>query len=489
MTLVLAALLLVGLGVMLTKNDESGSISTSDEALRLYEEGTRDLNAFRFALALVKLEQSLDLDPTFAEAAIALTQAQMRTGNSDQGKITLARADSLVVDIDDSQRRQIAQLRLSPYSKSQFHSMRDSLLTLLQRSNPDNFHVLVAVASEAQGNDDDEAFEKAWLDIVANDPSYASSYNQLGYFELNRGNYKKAIEHMQKYSFLAPDLANPHDSLGEVLMVIGRYEEAELEFHLAVKMQPDFFASLINLGKIYIARGEVDRGVRVLEKVREQFAGSSFERQVDSSVALTYLIGGLDAEFLNVSEKFVSSFPDDGFSCTLRSVSLLKKNEIESALAVMDSTVLAMNDYDGEIDDDHRRGIDSATFQFKGLAADAVGDYSTSVSAWRETIEVNKERPKHHNGYLLLQLAQALYKTGQPKEALVWLDEMLAVNPRMINVLSLKVKCHLAMNDGLDARAALDQLQWSLTNADVDFPARKMAIDLETKVSAIAINN
>ena len=65
----------------------------------------------------------------------------------------------------------------------------------------------------------------------------------LGYLELNRGNYDQAIEYMQKYAFLAPDLANPHDSLGEVLMTIGRYEEAEQEFRAAVRMQPDFYHS------------------------------------------------------------------------------------------------------------------------------------------------------------------------------------------------------------------------------------------------------
>lgn len=48
----------------------------------------------------------------------------------------------------------------------------------------------------------------------------------LGYLELSRGNYELAIEHMQKYAFLAPDLANPHDSLGEVYLAIGRYEDA-----------------------------------------------------------------------------------------------------------------------------------------------------------------------------------------------------------------------------------------------------------------------
>lgn len=488
-TLVLAALVLVGLGVMITKKGESGLTSHSDEALRLYDEGTRDLNAFRLPEAIVKLGQSLDLDPTFAEAAISQTQGLARLGERGKMNASLALADSLVGDITNRKRRMIAELRLSVYNKSQFFVMHDSLLAELRKSDPDNFHVLVALAGEAQSNKDEEAFEKAWLDILANDPSYASSYNNLGYFELNRGNYQQAIEYMQKYSFLAPDLANPYDSLGEVLMVIGRYEEAEIEFVSAVRIQEDFYPSLINIGKIYIERGQIEHGVDLLEQVRKEFSGSPLAKQVDSSVALSYLVAGLDPEFGKVSAQFITTFPDDGFSCTLRSILLLKNDNIETAISLMDSTIMAMKDYDDDnLSDDVRRGINNAEFQFKGLLSDATGDYATSAVSWRAAVDSNPERATHRTRYIRFRLANALYEIDQPEESLKILDNMLAVNPRLIGALLLKVKCHLVMDAGLEARLALDQLQWSLTNADLDFPARKSANDLESKAPAIASN-
>jgi len=489
MTLVMAALVLVGLGVMVTKNNESGRVSHSDDAIRLYEEGTRDLNAFRIVAAKVKLGQSLDLDPTYAEAAIALTQAHARLSEEHLMLASLAHADSLVTDISDQDRRMITQLRLSAYSKSKFHVMHDSLLTSLRRSDPNNLHVLVAIAGVAQGDEDDDAIERAWLDILANDPSYASAYNNLGYFELNRGDYKQAIEYMQKYSFLAPELANPHDSLGEVLMVIGRYEEAELEFHMSVKIQWDFYPSLVNLGKIYLERGEIARGVKLLEKVRKQFAGSSMEKQVDSSVVLAYLSADLDPEFANASSQFITSFPEDSFSCTLRSLVLLKRNDVSAAVSLMDSTIVAMNHHEGKLNEESRKNIASAEFQFKGLAADAVGDYASSAVSWLAAIEANPGRPTHRSRYIRFRLANALYETNRPEVALALLDDELTINQRMIKQLLLKVKCHLAMENGLDARTALDQLQWSMTKADLDYPMRSLANDLEALVSAIAIND
>ena len=47
--------------------------------------------------------------------------------------------------------------------------------------------------------------------------------------------------------------------LGQVFLVLGRYEEAETKFRKSVKMQPDFYHSLINLRKTYLARGQLDR--------------------------------------------------------------------------------------------------------------------------------------------------------------------------------------------------------------------------------------
>jgi len=256
-----AALILIGLGVVLTGGKgESPAISADPEAVALCEEGTEDWHAFRFEAAVDKLGRALELDPALAEASIARTFAFYRLGRSKDFKKELARADSLTVMIADDRRRMVAQLRLSNVMSSPTYAMKDSLLERLSHELPDNIHVLVAKATAAKMSEDAEAEEKAWKNILEVDPNYANSYNMLGYMELDRGNYEQAIEYMQKYAFLAPDLANPHDSLGEVLMTIGRYEEAEKEFRAAVKLQPDFYYSWINLGRTYLARGQIATG-------------------------------------------------------------------------------------------------------------------------------------------------------------------------------------------------------------------------------------
>ena len=51
-------------------------------------------------------------------------------------------------------------------------------------------------------------------------------------------------------------------------------------------MQPDFYHSLINLGKIYLARGQLDKGLDILEKVRDQVAGSELEKRIDREIII-----------------------------------------------------------------------------------------------------------------------------------------------------------------------------------------------------------
>ena len=217
-----AAAALIGIGLAAAGSRGDGRISRNAEAVRLCDEGTADLHAFRLRAAVDKLGRSLAGDPALVEASISRAMAFAQLGERPDLKRELARADSLTATLKDEHRRLVAQLRLSQLATSRFYSLRDSVYAVLSARDPDNIYVLEAGAARATKSQDDGAIEKAWRRILEKDPNYANSYNMLGYLELNRGNFDLAIEYMQKYAFLAPDLANPHDSLGEVYLALGR---------------------------------------------------------------------------------------------------------------------------------------------------------------------------------------------------------------------------------------------------------------------------
>lgn len=270
-------------------------------------------------------------------------------------------------------------------------------------------------------------------------------------------------------------------------MALGRYEEAEAEFRTSVSMQPDFYVSLINLGKTYLARGQIKRGLDILERVRIEVAGSDLEKRVDTEIIKTFLAAGLDKELHRMSAIFIDRYPHDEMSCLLRGVRLTYMGDVKAGRAVMDSTMTAWRQSDSYKNyEKARQGIDSAGHQFEALLADAQDNEEVAAWNWQRAIEQNSSAPKHDLFYLHYRLAADLLATGKAEAALAEADAMLKINPRLINVLILKVKCHLALSQGDLARSTLEQLQWSISKSDQDFPARQIAAELESRIAAQA---
>jgi len=484
-TILLVAAVLIALGLGLTQRKHSRPHSESPEAMELCREGTADLYAFRLKSAAEKLGRCLVLDPSFAEASISRAAALARLGQRTQMQQELSRADSLTALIGDERRRMLAQLRLSAFSKSEFRTMNDSILTRLSREMPDDINVLVARAEHARRNEDNASYEQALLDILKVNPNYAQSYNLLGYMELSRGHYEQAIEHMQKYAFLAPGLANPHDSLGEVYLAIGRYEDAEREFTSAIKIQRDFYHSLINLGKTYVARGQIKKGLEILEMVREPVQGSGLERRVDREIVSTFLVSELDQELKRMTAIFIVRYPDDDISAMLRAIRLTKLGRVAEGRAVMDSTVAAWQQTEDYRKYKHSRlMVENNNQQLAGYAADALGDHQTGAEHWRLALE-SFGTNLNDRWYVQYRLAKDLLALNQPRLALAEIDPLLETNPRRIGVLVLKVQCHLALRQKKAASAALEQLQWSLSKADADYPLRHQANAMAAQVQRL----
>lgn len=479
-----AAAALIGFGLFAAGSHGDTRLSRDPAAAALCEEGTADLHAYRFRAAVEKLGRSLQMDPALAEASVSRALAYASLRERQNLKRELARADSLTGALRDDKRRLVAQLRLSALPGSRFVTIRDSVFAALKAGAPDNIYVLEAGAALVARGGDDEQTAEAWRRVIEKNPNYANSYNMLGYLELNRGNYDLAIEHMQKYAFLAPDLANPHDSLGDVYRVLGRYEEAEAEYQAAVRMQPDFYFSLMNIGKVYLARGQIRRGVEVLEALRSQFADSDLEISVDREIIRTYLRAGLMPELDQATQRFVARYPDTEDASIYRATRLVYLGRHAEARAVMDSSLAAGRAAPKyAASEGERIGVEFAAAQFEGIAADRLGERARAAEAWAAAIDILKDKaPQYELFNLRHRLADALRGSGRPREALAQVDPILAVNPRLPELLLLKAGCHRDLGEPEAAALALDQLDRALAKADPDLPVLAQAAALRREL-------
>lgn len=480
-SLIIVALLIGAAGFLISNKTGGSPVSESSQAVTLCEEGTADLNAYRLNAARDKLTACLELDPDLAEASISLAFTYGRLGRIPEYKKALARADSLVGNIADDDRRMMAQLRLTATHESKFTSIRDSVLNKLKVEKPNNIHVLVAMASKSLSVEDEE---KAWQKVQAADPNYAVSYNMLGYLALRQGNFDQAIKHMQKYAFLAPDLANPHDSLGDVFFAQGRYEEAEAEYVRSVTMQPDFYVSLINLGKTYLARGQILKGVDILEKVRNEVVGSTLEQKVDREILQTFIFFEIEDKLAELIPKYVQKWPKEGYSSFLHAMYLAHTGDLARSQAVMDSTLTVWRVSDRyKAIESYRKDIDGVDKRYQALVSDLADSPSTRVRHWAGLVALNEDVPLHDQWYDRWRLGEALLDNNQPELALEQIAPLLEINPRLINPLSLAVRANLALRHPEDSRRALEQAKWALSQADPDFPPLLKIPQLEAQVA------
>ena len=83
-----------------------------------------------------------------------------------------------------------------------------------------------------------EAELKILEEKFGEDPEFYYFYNSYGYFLLTQDRVDEAIEKFKKQVSLAPEEANPYDSLGEAYRIKGMLDESLKEYKKAYSISP-----------------------------------------------------------------------------------------------------------------------------------------------------------------------------------------------------------------------------------------------------------
>ena len=134
---------------------------------------------------------------------------------------------------------------------------------------------IVLTMDEKQGRlllsqvyDKKENFNKAETELklleekFGEDPEFYYFYNTYGYFLLNQGRVDEAIEKFKKQISLAPEEANPYDSLGEAYRIKGMLVESLKEYQKAFNVSPsESVKEIIAELKKEIAKGQFTNSI------------------------------------------------------------------------------------------------------------------------------------------------------------------------------------------------------------------------------------
>jgi tetratricopeptide (TPR) repeat protein len=265
------------------KADTLPVTTPSAAAARYFENGMVHYENHRWNLALNDWHEAVKLDPKFALAytwiCLTTTDPAEESSNRAEAKASMngaSPAEQLMV-------RWMAGIHENNYVEG-ISAMND-LLAMYPADKRLNF----LIAYWLYRQDQYDLAEKLTLKALAEDPNYATAYNQLAYIYSRRGDYSKAIEAAGKYVKLLPNQPNPHDSYAEMLRLSGRFDEALGHYRMALKIDPTFYISQKELGETYAIMDQGERARLEYAKAIHEAPSNGLKAEYLQKSAMTYL--------------------------------------------------------------------------------------------------------------------------------------------------------------------------------------------------------
>ena len=450
--------------------------TSSEEALQYYKEGEELRFKLYYNDAISSYRKALQLDSTFALAALRVSYIQYSLGADDSAKFYIEMAKELSENVSDFEKLLVSKYRAEIYGK---HELAKAVLDTLLKKYRGNLEVKMLLAGEKWRLLDYDGAIKIYKDILNQNPDFIVIYNNVGYLYASKGLFKEAIKYLKSYMELAPDQINPYDSLAEIYIVIGKYDKAieliekTLELNSADKNEPDFLnvSLYLNLANAYKFLGQYKTALSITEKAlaicpseyslqrviaNRFFLFKELEQINEMDYELSRILGKGDDDY-NLMLEGLLNIERGNLSESLKMLSELQKRSKEENDSNIKRNLLILSTYlEGELN--LKSGFyDEAAELFK-LSASTMGDIARSF-------------PVYLKQYITLG------KAGNYWVAIDGLNELLKINPSHPEVLLFISKFYLKSGREAESNSYLKLLKYLWKEADPDSPIMK-EIDL-----------
>ena len=222
--------------------------------------------------ATAAFRDAVRLRPSAAEAHRGLGQTLASTGYEEEAIEALQEA----VDLEPNDAR--SQEEIERLSEELRRQRRTALVsTLVEASTPGlgrvtvrpgdgDDPVLVRAFEEQIRQGNFEGVEARLRRYVLDNPESWWGFYALGYVTFAQKKVGDAIGALATSLQLNINSAETHKILGRVLMVIGQYDRARVEFEIAARLDPDSSEIRYNLGKLYSAQDDFPAARREFER-------------------------------------------------------------------------------------------------------------------------------------------------------------------------------------------------------------------------------
>ncbi len=399
----------------------------SPAALAAFEAGLEARMRFYLLDAAADFRQALALDPAFAAAKLQLAAV---TVDGEERKRLRQELENIDVANLRERERFLVEMARSPRER------QSELAASYLESHPRDPWGLYVAAGQAWDREDFTAAAELYERLLEVDPNWVLARNNLAYLAMAQARFAEAEEQLRTYAYVAPDQANPHDSLGELLSLLGRYDEARSEFERSIAIRPDFCASYQHLAGIAIFEGKP-------EEIPPLAARLARHCPADQAAALD-CEARLFAAFITMD--FAAPWRDGFAACAGkpggRGILFYRLALLAGQSADFESEEAALaqrveESHKGTYGKGRARVLQVDSLHQQGLKKLAEGDPNSAADLFRAADEratywgVDEGRTKLFNK---LNLALALERAGQSEESASVLAAVRAVNPAFAGV-------------------------------------------------------
>jgi tetratricopeptide (TPR) repeat protein len=327
------------------RNDGKIAITTSSEEARKEYLAGRDLQEkLRITDSIAHFDKAISLDPNFALAELNranvspsakeffehLKKAVALADKASDGERMLIQANEAGANGDPTKQKEILEKLVSAY--------------------PNDERAHFNLGGYYFGQQDLAQAISHYKRATELAPDYSTAFNILGYAYRQNEAYSDAENAFKKYIELIPNDPNPYDSYAELLLKMGRFDEAITQYNKALAIEPNFINSHFGIAAASLYKGKGADAQAELQKMTQK-ARTDAERRTAlfGQTVVAIDSGKLDQALAEVEKQFAIAQKNNDAAAMagdlqLKANILLEAGKFEAAKQAFDQALKTTKD-------------------------------------------------------------------------------------------------------------------------------------------------
>src|SRR5689334_22224020 len=245
-----------------TGNNGKIPVTTSSEEARKEFLAGRDLaEKLRITDSIAHFDKAISLDPNFALAELN------RANVSPTGKEFFEHLKKAVALADKASDGERMLIQANDAAANADPTKQKEILDKLVAAYPNDERAHFTLGGYYFGQQDFGQAITHYKRATELAPDYSTAFNILGYAYRQNEQYSDAENAFRKYIELIPNDPNPYDSYAELLLKMGRFDEAITQYNKALSVDANFVNSHFGIAAALTYKGKAAEAQAEVQKI------------------------------------------------------------------------------------------------------------------------------------------------------------------------------------------------------------------------------